>query len=279
MLLGASLARGGIHDLAYPSALLKQNVPIKVYTPPGYEAATAVRYPVVYNLHGGGGSPERQWDRTRATLTDAMEHRRVRPMIYVFVNGLGNTEFVNTAAGQPIERSIIEELIPFIDARYPTIASRAGRAVDGFSMGGFGCLSVAMRHPILFCAAVGYGAALSITAAGKNYRDPAHFAEHDPHALIRAKADLIREKIRLRLVVGDADWLYPANVKFKALLDELRVPADWVVVPGVAHNTMGLYEARDLASLHWLEDSFEQAAAARPMHATVGRPPRAPTTA
>lgn len=278
LLLLVSTVRAGIADLAYPSALLKQDVPIKVYTPPGYEAAAAAgtRYPVVYNFHGGGGTPARQWDRTRATLTDAMEQRRARPMIYVFVNGLGNTEFVNTAAGQPIERSIVEELVPFIDARYRTIASRAGRAVDGFSMGGFGCLSVAMRNPDLFCAAVGYGAALSITAAGKNYRAPAHFAEHDPHALIRAKTDLIRDEVRLRLVCGDADWLYPANVAFKQLLDELRVPVDWVVVPGVAHNTMGLYEACGLESLHWLEDSFDQAASGNPMHATVGRPRAAP---
>lgn len=268
-------AGAGIADLAYPSAVLGQDVPVKVYTPPGYEnpANAGRRYPVVYNFHGGGGSPARQWDRTRATLTDAMENGRARPVIYVFVNGLGNTEFVNTASGLLIERSIVEELIPFVDARYRTVADRTGRAVDGFSMGGFGCLSVAFRNPDLFCAAIGYGAAMSITAKSQgNYRDEAHFAEHDPHVLIRKEPARIRDRLRLRLVCGDADWLYPANVKFKDLLDELGVPVDWVIVTGVAHNTMGLYEARGLESLHWLEDGFDHAATGAPMYAAVGRP-------
>jgi pimeloyl-ACP methyl ester carboxylesterase len=150
-----------IHDLTYASALNGQQIPVKVYLPPGYESGTQ-RYPVIYNLHGGGGSPQRQWDRTRRTLTAAMESRAVRPMIYVYCNGLGNTEFVNTADGRLIERSLIEELIPFIDSRFRTIASREGRAVDGFSMGGFGCLMLAFRHPDRFAAVVSYGAALDL---------------------------------------------------------------------------------------------------------------------
>ncbi len=262
--------RGAVEDRPYPSRLLGRDVTVKVYTPPGYAGGTD-RYPVVYNLHGGGGSPARQWDRTRQTLTDAMEHRRAKPVIYVFVDGLGNTEFVNTADGKPIERSIVEELIPFIDKTYRTIAAKEGRAIDGFSMGGFGCLSVAFRNPDTFCAVVSYGAALTITAKGRNYKSPEHFAEHDPFALARAKTDAVRKGVRVRMVCGDADGLYGSNVKFKDLLGELKIPVDWVPVPGVAHNTKGLYEEVGLESLLFLEESFAIAAKGGPMDVPVNR--------
>jgi enterochelin esterase-like enzyme len=262
LLLLVGVARADVHDLTYPSKQLGQDVPIKVYTPPGYETGTD-RYPVVYNLHGGGGSPERQWDRTRKALTDAMDGRKVRPMIYVYANGLGNTEFVNTADGKPIERSIVTELVPFVDGKYRTVAGKHGRAIDGFSMGGWGCLSVAFRNPDLFCAVVSYGGALSIGPDGRNYRDKAHHAEHDPNALARAKADVIRTGLRVRVVCGEDDekW-YPSNVKFKDLLGELKVPCDWVPVKGVGHDTKGLYDRVGLDSLKFIEESFIRAARA-----------------
>jgi enterochelin esterase-like enzyme len=273
ILLGPT-AFAQIQDLTYPSALNNQAIPIKVYLPPGYETGTQ-RYPVVYNLHGAGGSPERQWDRTRATLTEAMDARRVRPMIYVFVNGLGNTHFVNTATGKQIERSIVTELIPFIDRTYRTIANRTGRAIDGFSMGGFGCLSVAFKNPGLFGTVTSYGAALVIGPKGENYRDPAHHAEHDPWALVRKNADAVRKQVRVRMVCGDADGLYGSNVKFKAVLDSLNIPVDWVSVPGVAHNTQGLFEATGLESLHFFEESFDLAAKGKAMNVPVKRKPAA----
>lgn len=266
--LGPLTAPAQIRDLSYPSKLNHQDIPIKVYTPPGYEQSKE-RYPVVYNLHGGGGSPARQWDRTRQTLTKAMEQKLVRPMIYVYVNGLGNTEFVNTADGKLIERSIVEELIPFIDANYRTIAAKAGRAIDGFSMGGFGCLSVALRHPELFSAVVAYGAALVITAKGKNYRSPEHFAEHDPWSIVRAKQEEVRRNLRVRMICGDSDGLYDSNVKFKALLDDLKIPVDWVAVPGVAHCTQCLYEETGVESLQFIAASFALAARGGPMNVPV----------
>ncbi|MFN4146482.1 MAG: DUF4038 domain-containing protein [Runella sp.] len=245
-----------ITDLTYPSALNGQDIAIKVYLPPQYTNSTE-RFPVVYNLHGGGGSPERQWDRTRKTLTDAIENKRVKPMIYVFVNGLGNTNFVNNKDGKQIERSIVEELIPFIDRNYRTIANRTGRAIDGFSMGGYGALMVAFRNPTLFSSVVSYGAALVIGASDKNYRDAAHFAEYDPRALTIKNRAAILKNLKIRMVCGDSDWLFTSNVKFKAHLDSLKIPVDWVIEPGLAHCTQCLYENVGLESLRFMASAFE----------------------
>ncbi len=265
MILGATLGHAGIQDLTYYSDLNKRDVSIKVYTPPGYEAGNE-RYPVVYNLHGaGGGSPERQWDRTSRTLTAAMEGRKVRPMIYVFVNGLGDTFFIDYADGSiRAESSIIQELIPFIDKNFRTIASREGRAVDGFSMGGCGCLMLAFKYPDLFSSVVSYGAAVigeeRITFGGKSrWASKEHFDQFSPWSLVRKNADAIREKVRVRMVCGDKDGLFAANVKFKALLDELKIPVDWVPVAGVAHDTKGLYVRVGVESLKFIEAGFAAA--------------------
>jgi enterochelin esterase-like enzyme len=264
VLAGAAAVRADIHDVVFHSKLNRRDVPIKVYTPPGYEKGSA-RYPVVYNLHGGGGSPERQWDRTGKTIRDAMDGGKVRPMIYVYANGLGNTLFLDYADGSlKVESMIVRELIPFIDSKYRTIASHEGRAIDGFSMGGFGALLIAFRYPTLFSSAVSYGAAMldpdMIRIGGENGQFPSkEFVEkNSPWGLLAANKDRIREHLRLRMVCGDKDekW-YPGNLKLKQRADELKVPVEWVSVEGVAHDTKGLYERVGLESLRFIEQGFD----------------------
>lgn len=228
--------RADVHDVSYPSAINGRDVRVKVYLPPGYESGET-RYPVVYNLHGaGGGSPERQWDRTRATLRDAMENRRAEPRIYVFAEGLGDRFFISSG--------IVEELIPFIDRRYRTIAAAEGRSIDGFSMGGFGALMIAFQHPELFNSVVSYGAALI---------DAERLKAHHPSLWLERNADRIRGKLAVRMVCGDADGLFAANVKFKDRLGQLGIPVDWVPVPGVGHDTKGLFERVGLESLKFMQ--------------------------
>jgi enterochelin esterase-like enzyme len=153
-------AAAGIHTVTFRSELNGRDVAIQVNTPPGYERS-GQRYPVVYNLHGGGVSPARQWERTGATLRDAIENERIRPLIYVFAEGLGNTLYLDYPDGSlKVESMIVWELIPFIDRSYRTIASHEGRAIEGFSMGGYGALLIAFRYPALFSTAVSYGGAV-----------------------------------------------------------------------------------------------------------------------
>lgn len=151
--------RGRVGYVLYPSPLNKAKVPIMVYTPPGYDPSSARRYPVIYNLHGaGGGSPVRQWMRTQKTLTQTMDSGSVPPVIVVYVNGFGDTGYLDhPGAGPKVFSSIVTELIPFIDANYRTIADRRGRTIDGFSMGGGGSMMVALKRPDLFSSVVSYG--------------------------------------------------------------------------------------------------------------------------
>lgn len=251
-----------IQDLTYRSLINDTDVAIKVYLPPGYSSSKE-RYPVVYNLHGaGGGGPERQWDRTRDTIRDAIGGGKVRPVIYVFVNGMGDTFFVDYANGSlKVESSIVKELIPFIDKRYRTVASRQGRAVDGFSMGGFGALMMALRHPDLFSSVVSYGAALIGPdrirfGADSRFASKEQFDQYDPTALVARNPAKVRSQLRIRMVCGEEDRLFAANVKMKELLDRLQIPVSWAPVPGVAHDTGGLYRKVGLESLIFLEQTM-----------------------
>jgi len=250
-----------VQDLFYWSELNRRNVWIKVYTPPGYEGGIE-RYPVIYNLHGaGGGTPQRQWVRAGATMKDAVENRKVRPMIYVFVNGLGDTFFLDYHDGLvKAESMIVRELIPFIDGRYRTIASRDGRAIDGFSMGGGGCLRLAIKYPELFSSVVSYGAALiradRLKEGDARFGTREYFDRNSPWTLAVQNADRVRESVHIRMVCGEQDGLYKANVEFKELLATLRIAVDWVSVPGVAHDTTGLYRRVGLESLKFIERGF-----------------------
>jgi enterochelin esterase-like enzyme/quercetin dioxygenase-like cupin family protein len=242
--------RPDVHDVSYSSAINQRDIRVKVYLPPEYDSGEA-RYPVVYNLHGaGGGSPERQWDRTRSTLRDAMENGHAAPRIYVFVEGLGDTFFIDSDAGGPkVESSIVNELIPFIDGRYRTIAGREGRAIDGFSMGGFGALMIAFKHPQLFSSVVSYGAALI---------DADRLRAHHPSAWVERNADRIRSKLAVRMVCGDADRLFPANMKFKEQLERAGIRVEWVPVAGVGHETKGLYQRVGLDSLKFMQSALKE---------------------
>jgi endo-1,4-beta-xylanase len=255
---------GLARDLWYWSELNRREIPIKVYTPPDYESSKK-RYPVVYNLHGaGGGSPQRQWSRTRNTLKQAVETGQVAPLIYVFVDGLGDTFFLDYADGSVrVESSITKELVPFIDRTYRTLAEREHRAIDGFSMGGSGALRIALANPELFGSVVSYGAALirrdtNAKLDARRYGDEAGFAIRNPWPLLERNADAIRGRLRIRMVCGDADRLFPLNVEFQERLRALRIPVEWIPVAGVAHDTKGLFDRKGVASMQFITRQQER---------------------
>jgi len=253
---------GRLQYRSYYSALNQQDIPIMVYTPPGYEAS-AKRYPVVYNLHGaGGGSPERQWRRIQATLVDAMEKHGSCPVIYVFANGLGDSFFIDAQDGSiKPGSSIVQELIPFVDAGYRTIPTQQGRAIDGFSMGGCACLMLAFKHPELFSSVVSYAGAViphmiaEYSPIGR-FHTREHYQAHSPWTWARKNADMIRSTLRVRMICGDQDRVYPANRQFVQLLNKLNIPVDWVVIPDVAHDTGQLYRRFGLESLAFMARDF-----------------------
>ena len=95
------------------------------------------------------------WKRSVASLYDeACAAGSVPRALLVFPDcftAFGGSQYVNSSATGRYEDHLIQELVPWVDERYPTLPDR--RAVCGKSSGGFGAMHLSMRHPGVFSAA------------------------------------------------------------------------------------------------------------------------------
>ena len=140
------LPTGVVHQ-TFSSKALHQDVGYLVYLPPDYASAPDRRYPVIYNLHGAGGNELHSLEEAQL-LDQGIRAGPLPPMIMAMPNGGVATLYQDSYDGKwPAKTLIIREFIPFIDQTYRTIATRAGRAIEGFSMGGRGSTRLAMNIP------------------------------------------------------------------------------------------------------------------------------------
>ncbi|MGV9270220.1 alpha/beta hydrolase [Kitasatospora sp. NPDC003701] len=149
------------------TAQVAKQHPIKIILPSDYWAQPTKRYPVLYFLHGSPDSPVNQ---TYPALSGSTS------MITVIPDGgprgwYANWRDQNTAAGaQNWETFHLDQVIPFIDDNLRTVATKQGRAVAGISMGGFGAVRYAQRHPELFSQVASLSGGLDLSAASMDLR-------------------------------------------------------------------------------------------------------------
>ncbi len=240
-----------------------------LYLPPGYAADPSRRYPVIYWLHGMGGDP-RRGAAFVVGLDRAIREGVAPPAIAVLPTSGPASTYCDAADGSwPVERVIVEDLLPHIDAAYRTIPGRAGRCIEGQSMGGFGAARLGFGHPDLFGAvSIAAGALIDLdrllAGPARLFRsvwggDRAYFEACNPWTIARRNADRIRGRTRVRLFCGDQDQLLDRNARFHELLDELGIAHEWIVVPGAGHG----YDDK-IARLGLGSFAFFAAAFARP---------------
>jgi enterochelin esterase family protein len=121
-----------------------------IYLPPGYATATERRYPVLYLNHGGGEN-DSHWTKsgfTHRILDNLIADGKARPMIVVMPNTGGVVSGTPPKLGEDdaCTREYLQDILPFVDARYRTIPNRGSRAVAGLSMGGFVVLNTGLTH-------------------------------------------------------------------------------------------------------------------------------------
>jgi S-formylglutathione hydrolase FrmB len=147
-------------DLTFTTPALKAQTKARVVLPAGYDPSSSVRYPMIMMLHGGAGQYT-DW----ATGGEIERLTEGLPVIVLLPDGLKSawyTDWYNNGLGGPpaLETYHIDQLLPWVDAHFPTRGDRSGRAIAGLSSGGFGAMSYATRHPDLFAAAAGFSGAL-----------------------------------------------------------------------------------------------------------------------
>ncbi len=136
---------------------------VRVLTPDGFDPARD-HLPVLWLLHGGFGSSA-DW----TTVGDAEALTAHLPMIVVMPDaGTGGwyTDWWRGTPEGPQRWETFDELRPFIEARYQTRTDRDSRAIAGLSMGGFGAMSYAARHPDLFGFAASFSGAVDLLHPG-----------------------------------------------------------------------------------------------------------------
>jgi S-formylglutathione hydrolase FrmB len=133
---------------------------VRVLLPDGYDPAAARRYPVLYLLHGCCDDFRSWSDKGAVEAITAGQ-----PLVVVMPDGgragFYSDWFNNGAFGPPRwETYHLGRLIPWVERSFRVLAAREGRAIAGLSMGGFGTMSYAARHPDLFVAAASFSGAL-----------------------------------------------------------------------------------------------------------------------
>jgi len=157
---GRDLA-GTVHELDFDSEALRgnplgdpSNRPLYVYTPPGWPDDGP--YPAVWAIQGYTGQVD-MWHNRNAFGTTFIEDvdrsirdGRCRPVVVPMPDcftSYGGSQFLDSAGTGNYLTYVCDELVPFVDERFNTVASADGRAVQGKSSGGYGSLVLAMLRP------------------------------------------------------------------------------------------------------------------------------------
>ena len=222
-----------------------------IYLPPGYEAETEQRYPVVYHLHGGRPGSELKSVGLATYVDRAIRAGEIAPTIYVFPNGgpmsWYNYPQIDKGLGEDV---FVKELILHIDQNFRTLAKCNGRAIEGVSQGGRGTARIMFRYPQLFCSAApggsGYEPEKRIQESGGAESDSIHFAlGYNAWDLAKQYAEGDdRTELKVLLWVGTKGFNYEFNLRFSEYLEQLEVPHEKLAAEGVAHSAKGIYEKR-----------------------------------
>ncbi|HDR89449.1 MAG TPA: esterase [Bacteroidetes bacterium] len=146
---------GHVHEILFPSESTRTSRRAFVYTPPGYEKATSKRYPVLYLQHGYCEN-ETSWPNqghANLIMDNLIAEGKAKPFLIVMTYGMTNEiEYggLRDFDIKPFQTVLVDELIPYIDTHYRTLANQENRAMAGLSMGGFETRLITLNRPDLF---------------------------------------------------------------------------------------------------------------------------------
>lgn len=238
----------GVEYGSLQSPSLGKELKYAVQFPPSYKTDTKRRYPVLYFLHGmNGNEGEFQRRGVAAEVSKLRDEKKIGEFIIVAPAG-ENSFYINSKNGVMYEDAIIKDLIPHIEKTYRTLGTAGSRSIQGISMGGWGALMIAFKHPEMFSSVSTHSAALYDELPKPNgadrysqfldrtikriFGDPpdeAFFQANNPLHLGEANAAAIKKSgLKIYFDVGEQDrYGYQATNK---LLDERLTKA------GVMHE-------------------------------------------
>ena len=224
--LRTGIPHGTIDTITYASKTVGTNRRAIIYLPPGYSKKK--KYPVLYLLHGIGGD-EKEWlngGKPQLILDNLYADGKLKPMIVVMPNGRAMKDdraTGNIMAGDKVqafavfEKDLINDLIPFIEKKFPVMKDRESRAIAGLSMGGGQSLNFGLGNLDKFAWVGGFSSA-------PNTRRPEELVP-DPEAL--------KQKLKLLWIsCGDNDNLIRFSKRMHDYLYEKNIPHIYYIEPG-----------------------------------------------
>lgn len=243
----------------YQSALMNRELRYGLYLPPSYEASAAKKYPVLYFLHGLNEN-EMRWSSRGETdlLLDKLVAAGQAQEFIVAVPMSATTSFYTNVrnGNEPWEDAIVKEFIPMIESSYRVAGTREMRGISGISMGGYGSLKIAMKHPEMFGSVSAHSAALvpdfdSTTVTGRRLdqfkalferiyglnfqgnQDLTYWDANNPLVLARNTSRFQGLKIYFDCGTEDEYGFYVGHKVLDETLTKASYPHEAAVYPGV----------------------------------------------
>lgn len=267
-----------LEGLTVQSKILGKEVRYTIYLPPDYQISSR-RYPVVYLLHGYTDNDTAwvQFGEVNRTADKAIAEGVIPPLIIVMPDG-GVSWYINDYQNKVrYEDFFFQEFIPYIDATYRTRPQKEFRGIAGLSMGGWGTLIYALRHPEMFAAAAAFSAAVwtdeeVIATDEKVYerifaplfgpglkgkdRLTAHFRSYNPLDLVKTLPVEKIKSVRFYIDCGDDDFLYKGNAALHVAMRDQKIPHEYRVRDG--GHTWSYWRTGILEGLKFIGESFHR---------------------
>ena len=225
--LRTGIPHGKIDSISYQSKTVGSKRKATVYTPPGF--IKTKKYPVLYLLHGIGGD-EKEWlngAKPQVILDNLYADGKIEPMIVVMPNGRAMKDDRATGnimasdkvqAFATFEKDLLNDLIPFIEKKYPVIADKDLRAIAGLSMGGGQSLNFGLGNLDVFSWVGGFSSAPNTKM---------------PQALL-PDAEAAKAKLKLLFIsCGASDGLIAFSKRTHDYFAQNNVPHIYFIEPGV----------------------------------------------
>ena len=150
-----NVPHGKVQQILFPSASTNTSRRAFVYTPPGYDKDNSIRYPVLYLQHGWGEDETAWTNQGHANLImdNLIAEGKIKPFIIVMTYGMTNDVKIGGLRNfdiTPFQTVLVDELIPYIDASFRTLADQPHRAMAGLSMGGMETKDITLAKPDVF---------------------------------------------------------------------------------------------------------------------------------
>ena len=238
----------GILEIVY-SKKMNKDLPILVFLPESYQE-NGDAYEVVYFLHGTNDNEISEAGlRNMYNQEFGIQEAASVLNIIIVTPIVGNTYFMNSrfSSDSSFATYVGKELPAFIDAKFNTVNSRVGRYLAGFSMGGYGAISLLCRYPDDFSLAVSRGGVMSLSAGiddlywddvspnvvnmlGDYWSNMELYHKNGCFNMINHISE--RKDVGVAIEVGREDFLYKTNKRFSLKLRDMEIPYIYAEYPG-----------------------------------------------